>query len=53
MDKKLRTFLIILISSFSLLYTSCVFVAGAAAGGAGAYMMKEKGYDIQSPITKN
>ena len=52
MNNKLRNVLIVAICSFSLLYTSCVFVAGAAAGGAGAYMMKEKGYDVQSPITK-
>ncbi|NIP30318.1 MAG: hypothetical protein GTO02_06120 [Candidatus Dadabacteria bacterium] len=53
MKRKALNIMIIITCGFSLLYLSCVFLAGAAAGGAGAYMMKEKGYDVQSPVKKN
>ena len=41
-----------LILSFCVLTSSCVFVAGAAAGRTAAYIMKEKGYKVQSPVAK-
>ena len=34
-----------------LLLQGCTFVAGAAAGGAAGYMLKDKGYDVRSPVT--
>ncbi len=39
--------------AFAIPYLSgCWFAAGAGAGAAGEYELKKKGYDIQSPITK-
>ena len=32
--------------------SGCWFLLGAAGGGAGAYVATEKGYGVQSPITK-
>lgn len=50
---KINNILIPLVVSVALLSSSCVaFVAGAAAGGSAAYIMKEKGYKVQSPVTK-
>ncbi|MGI9534559.1 MAG: hypothetical protein ACR2NW_06380 [Thermodesulfobacteriota bacterium] len=45
-------FILPLVISVCLLGTSCIFVAGAAAGGASAYILKEKGYKVQSPVAK-
>ena len=45
--------LIVITLSFSLLISSCAaFVVGAAAGGAGAYIMRDQGYKVRSPIEK-
>ena len=30
--------------------SGCWFLLGAAGGGAGVYVAKDKGYDVQSPI---
>ncbi len=50
---KLKNLLIPMVICVSLLGTSCVaLVAGAAAGGSAAYIMTEKGYKVQSPVTK-
>jgi len=50
---KLKILLIPIIVSVALLGSSCVaLVAGAAAGGSAVYIMSEKGYKVQSPVTK-
>ena len=50
MKIKLRTSLALLLTSV-LWLQGCTFVAGAAAGGAAGYMLKDKGYDVRSPVT--
>jgi TRAP-type C4-dicarboxylate transport system permease large subunit len=32
--------------------SGCWYAAAAGAGAAGGYELKKKGYDVQSPITK-
>ena len=50
---KLKKFAVPIVVCVSLLVSSCAaFVVGAAAGGSAAYIMSEKGYKVQSPITK-
>ncbi|MEJ6578503.1 MAG: hypothetical protein QNL33_02270 [Akkermansiaceae bacterium] len=51
MNKKLKFTLLALVGgiAFSNL-TSCVPLAAGAAGG---YLLKEEGYKVQSPITKD
>ena len=42
-----------LLISLAVFSSSCApFVVGAAAGGAGAYILHDKGYRVQSPISK-
>ena len=49
----LKKFIIPMVICVSLLTGSCAaFVVGAAAGGSAAYIMSEKGYRVQSPVTK-
>jgi osmotically-inducible protein OsmY len=39
--------------AFAITYLSgCWYAAAAGAGAAGGYELKKKGYDVQSPITK-
>lgn len=39
--------------SIGLLLSSCAaFLVGAAAGGAGAYIMRDQGYKVRSPVEK-
>lgn len=45
------TYLLILMLIFTPTLSGCAFVAGAAAGGAAGYMLKDKGYDVRSPVT--
>jgi hypothetical protein len=33
-----------------LLSHGCVLLLGAAAGGAGAYILRDQGYKVQSPV---
>ena len=35
-----------------LLNSACALLVGAAAGGAGVYYLKDKGYKVQTPVTK-
>ena len=42
---------VLLLTAISVLQ-GCVFAAGAAAGGAAGYMLKENGYTVQTPVTK-
>ena len=30
----------------------CAFLVGAAAGGAGGYILRDQGYEVQSPVEK-
>lgn len=45
------SYLLILLLICTLILPGCSFVAGAAAGGAAGYMLKDKGYDVRSPVT--
>jgi len=44
----LATFLLLA----STLIQGCSFLVGAAAGGVAGYMLKERGYEVQSPVTR-
>jgi hypothetical protein len=37
--------------SCTLLLPGCGFIAGTAVGGTAGYMMKDRGYEVRSPIT--
>ncbi len=43
--------LIILVAAIPAL-SGCWYAAAAGAGAYGGYKMKEKGYTVQSPVTK-
>lgn len=50
--KKRSAYLAMLLLLTSTLLQGCSFLIGAAAGGAAGYMLKEKGYEVQSPVTR-
>lgn len=50
--RKKSFYLAIGILAFSTLIQGCAFVVGAAVGGTAAYMLKEKGYEVQSPVKR-
>lgn len=50
LKKRLLTFLVCL---SILLCTGCGFLVGAAAGGTGGYILRDKGYVVQSPVKKD
>jgi hypothetical protein len=55
MEKKMRLrkrLLAFLVCLSILLCYGCGFLVGAAAGGAGGYILRDKGYEVQSPVTK-
>ena len=35
-----------------LMTTGCAFLAGAAVGGAGGYILRDQGFKLQSPVEK-
>ncbi len=40
-------------AAFLLLWASgCAFLAGAAVGGAGGYILRDQGFKLQSPVEK-
>ncbi|QSI77537.1 MULTISPECIES: hypothetical protein [Niveibacterium] len=47
----IRSILSTLLVAALCLLQGCAFAVGAAAGGAAGYMLKEKGYTVQSPVT--
>jgi hypothetical protein len=44
-------YLITLLAMIPML-SGCFFLLGAGAGAAGGYVASEKGYKVQSPVTK-
>jgi|GEM_PF-3316713 len=50
--KRKSSYLAIGILALSTLIQGCAFLVGAAAGGATAYVLKEKGYEVQSPVKR-
>jgi len=49
--KKLAA-LALAVSLLSSLF-GCALAVGAAAGGTAVYVLKDKGYKVQSPVTKD
>jgi hypothetical protein len=47
-----KRFLALLVCLSVFLCYGCGFLVGAAAGGAGGYMLRDKGYEVQSPVKK-
>jgi TRAP-type C4-dicarboxylate transport system permease large subunit len=43
---------LLLAASLMPALSGCALAVGAAAGGAAVYIMKDKGYTVQSPVTK-
>jgi len=50
--KTKRLFLLILLASIMVVQSGCALFVGAAAGGTGAYILRDKGYTVQNPIKK-
>ena len=46
-------YLAALVLVLSTLLQGCAFLVGAAAGGAAGYMLKDNGYEVQSPVTRD
>ena len=54
-EEKMKIKKIILASFLSLALLAsygCAFLVGAAAGGAGGYILRDQGYEVQSPVEK-
>ena len=48
---KIRKILLASLASLVLLMNyGCGFLVGAAAGGAGGYILRDQGYKVQSPV---
>ena len=47
-----RLVLLIMVLTMTPMLSGCFFLLGATAGAAGGYVASEKGYKVQSPITK-
>lgn len=47
------TVLVAALLSGTLLLEGCGFLAGAAVGGTAGYMMKDEGYNVRSPVTRD
>jgi hypothetical protein len=47
-----KRFLALLVCISLLLCYGCGFLVGAAAGGTGGYILRDKGYEIKSPVKK-
>jgi hypothetical protein len=47
--------LLVSVGIFAMLLatTGCGYLAAAGAGAAGGYILKDQGYEVQSPIKKN
>ncbi len=43
---------LIIIFTMIPMLSGCWFLLGAAGGGAGAYMARDKGYKVQNPVVK-
>jgi hypothetical protein len=43
---------LIMVLAMVPMLSGCFFLLGAAGGAAGGYVASEKGYKVQSPITK-
>jgi len=50
--RKKSFYIAVSILALSTLIQGCAFLVGAAAGGTAAYMLKEKGYEVQSPVKR-
>ncbi len=48
-----RLFLLILLASIMVVQYGCAYFIGAAAGGTGAYILRDKGYKVQNPLKKD
>jgi len=47
-----KIFISILVCLSLFLCHGCAFLAGTAAGGAGGYILRDQGYEVQSPVKK-
>ncbi|MBK6618599.1 MAG: hypothetical protein WAT53_00895 [Nitrosomonas sp.] len=50
-NKKQRLIIVVLLATLPLL-SGCWTLVAAGAGAYGGYKMKEKGYTLQNPVTK-
>lgn len=47
-----KTTALFLVLALIVSLSGCVLAVGAAAGGTAVYIMKDKGYEVQAPVTK-
>ena len=47
-----RTILYLILVAMAPALSGCWYVAAAGAGAAGGYIMRDKGYKVQSPVEK-
>jgi RsiW-degrading membrane proteinase PrsW (M82 family) len=50
--KRQRVVLYLLLALMAPALSGCWYVAAAGAGAAGGYILKDKGYKVQSPVEK-
>jgi hypothetical protein len=50
--KLLKALAIAVLLAAVAILEGCAFVTGAAIGGTAGYMLKDRGYEVQSPVTK-
>jgi hypothetical protein len=51
--RKKTSYLAIVILALSTFIHGCSFLLGAAAGGTAGYMLKDKGYEVQTPVKRS
>ena len=50
---KVKSYYLLIALAIAVFTSGCTpFIAGAAAGGTAAYLMRDDGYKVQSPVTK-
>lgn len=50
--KKKTSFIAVVILALSTLLQGCGFLVGAAVGGTAGYLLKDEGYEVQSPVRR-
>jgi TRAP-type C4-dicarboxylate transport system permease large subunit len=47
-----KLIVLLLASGLIPVVSGCALAVGAAAGGTAVYILKDKGYEVQAPVTK-
>ncbi|WP_275096624.1 hypothetical protein [Sedimenticola hydrogenitrophicus] len=51
--RKKTSFIAIVVLALSTLVQGCGFLVGAAVGGTAGYLLKDEGYEVQTPVKRS